>query len=261
MPSTRALLRSKCRADTAETAAVRTSVMYRPSRIASATPVTGSSITIIAWWVSKPRPVFPAQTVTNFPPSAGSDGTYDGINPKSECSAPNSSNVRTGYSTRPAENSIRAPFHCLDQIGHSQPRAHLLFVEKSWGLRAKFQLTLVGGSVKVALRLGDEPIGTDRPSLESADANPVAATTGSDVGTGQSPVVNDATALNKEVVHPHFQVREGGHKVPGDLGDGIAPKSRIVVVSRAAIRSARRTRPRLRGPGYTRPRFSAVPYP
>ena len=56
----------------------------------------GSSITMIAWCVSSSRFAFPAQTVTSFAPSAGRDGTYEGINPKSDRSPPNSRTVRTG---------------------------------------------------------------------------------------------------------------------------------------------------------------------
>jgi len=38
---------------------------------------------------------------------------------------------------------------------------------------AGLQLTLVGGTIEVALRLGDEAILPELPHLEAADANPM----------------------------------------------------------------------------------------
>ena len=63
-----------CRTDTAETAAVRASVMNRPSIKAARAPVSGSRRMIVARCVGNPCAVLPANTVTSFAPSAAGAG-------------------------------------------------------------------------------------------------------------------------------------------------------------------------------------------
>src|SRR5438067_11071209 len=62
--------RARRRDETAETAAVLASVMYRPSRIALSAPVSGSSSTIDARWLGSPRVALLPNTVTSLAPSA-----------------------------------------------------------------------------------------------------------------------------------------------------------------------------------------------
>ena len=54
MPSTAASGRASSRVATADTAAVRISVMSRPSIVTSGSPVSGRKSRIIAWWLGMP---------------------------------------------------------------------------------------------------------------------------------------------------------------------------------------------------------------
>src|SRR5439155_12033059 len=71
-----------------------------------------------------------------------------------------------------------------------------------------FKLTLVGGTVEVAPRLGDEPVNTHLPYLESADVNPLPGPARPGVGTDECPMVHSAVLLNDEIVHEHLQIRK-----------------------------------------------------
>ena len=89
-----------------------------------------------------------------------------------------------------------------------------------------FQLSLVGGSIEVALRPSNEPIRTDFPGLESADTDPVPSSARPAVCTGKRPMIKDALATNDEIVHENLQVRKRGHEPAGKLGNGISPHGR-----------------------------------
>ena len=62
---------------------------------------------------------------------------------------------------------------------------------------------MVGGTVEVTLRLGDEPVDTNLPYLESADANPLPGPAQPGVGIDECPMVHSAVTLDSEVVHEH----------------------------------------------------------
>jgi hypothetical protein len=64
----------------------------------------------------------------------------------------------------------------------------------------------------VALRLGDEPLITERPLLEPADPNAVSGPAGPGVRADEGSVVLDAAVLNAQVVHEHPHVRERDHE-------------------------------------------------
>ena len=70
-----------CLTETADTAAVRASVMNRPSMIESSSPVIGSSRTIVARCVGSPTAVLLANTLTTFVPSAAGSGINAGMTP------------------------------------------------------------------------------------------------------------------------------------------------------------------------------------
>ena len=99
--------RASAVADTVETAAVRASVMCRPSITAMSAPVCGLNKQIAARWVGSPRAVFPPKTVTSLAPSAGGVRTRAGITPKNSRS-PTGSTLRTGCTTSPREKRRRA---------------------------------------------------------------------------------------------------------------------------------------------------------
>ena len=93
-----------------------------------------------------------------------------------------------------------------------------------------FQLPLVGSSIEVALRLSDEPVRTDLPSLESADTNAVPSSARPTVSTHKRPTIENALAANDEIVHKNLQIRKSGHESAGQLGDGGPPYCRISVI-------------------------------
>jgi hypothetical protein len=54
-------------------------------------------------------------------------------------------------------------------------------------LEGAFKLRLVGGTVEVTARLGDEPLNTDLLHLESADANALPGPAWRGVGSDEYP--------------------------------------------------------------------------
>jgi len=71
MASLEASLRARSITDNAETAAVRASVMKRPSTTDSNSPVIESMSTIVARCVGRPTAVLLENTLTTFVPSVG----------------------------------------------------------------------------------------------------------------------------------------------------------------------------------------------
>src|SRR5690348_11327834 len=89
---------------------------------------------------------------------------------------------------------------------------------------------LIGGSVKVALRLRDESVGADPPFFKSADSNPTSAAARSGIGARQGPTVNSTTAVDEQAVHRYFQIRESGHETGDKLSDGTPSNRRFGIV-------------------------------
>src|ERR1700676_2494835 len=82
----------------------------------------------------------------------------------------------------------------------------------SWLLRTAPQLTLIIGTIEVALRGGDESILSNLPKLEATDVNPMPGAPRPGVGADQRPVVLSTVILHKYVVHEHPHIRERGHE-------------------------------------------------
>src|ERR1700681_871672 len=74
------------------------------------------------------------------------------------------------------------------------------------------QLTLIIGTIEVALRGGDESILSNLPKLEATDVNPMPGAPRPGVGADQRPVVLSTVILHKYVVHEHPHIRERGHE-------------------------------------------------
>ena len=81
-----------------------------------------------------------------------------------------------------------------------------------WLLHNALQLAPIIGGVELALRGGDESIGSNLPTLEAADANPMSAPSRPGVGADQRPVVLSTIRPNTHVVHNYLQIRERGHE-------------------------------------------------
>src|ERR1039457_4475407 len=104
MASTAASARTMYFAETAETAAVRISVMRRPSIRAMSAPVSGSSSRMLARWVGKPRAWLAPITATSLAPSTAGSRTNPGMAAK-RAASPISTTGRTGCTTWPDENA------------------------------------------------------------------------------------------------------------------------------------------------------------
>ena len=118
------VVRASRRDDTADTAAVRASVMNRPSSSASSAPVSGSSRTMEARCDGRPREEFAPKTVTSFAPSAARGRSA--ARAADECRHRSKERVVTAHRNHRADGlgdlSRRKAFergrHGLDEIVH-----------------------------------------------------------------------------------------------------------------------------------------------
>src|ERR1700691_1343759 len=94
-------------AETAETAAVRISVMRRQSISAISPRFSGSSSRMLARWVGRPRARLAPMTATSLAPSTGGSRTNPGMTAK-KAASPISTTGRTGCTTWPDENAASA---------------------------------------------------------------------------------------------------------------------------------------------------------
>ena len=82
----------------------------------------------------------------------------------------------------------------------------------SWLLRTAPQLTLIIGTIEVALRGGDESIRSNLPTLEAADANAMPGASRSGVRADQRPVELSRIILDKYLVKDQMHIRVRGHE-------------------------------------------------
>ena len=69
------------------------------------------------------------------------------------------------------------------------------------------ELSVILRLVILTARLGDQPVGTDRPLLGAGDTHRIA---GLRPRAGERPVLLDEVVCHDEVVHEDLDVREGG---------------------------------------------------
>lgn len=91
-------------------------------------------------------------------------------------------------------------------------------------------MAAVVGVVEVAVRDGDEAIGSKLPAFEAADADFASGAAGASVCAGEGPVIVGVLCMDAEIVHGDTEVRESGHERTRDFGDGIATDSGRSVV-------------------------------
>src|SRR5262249_25673695 len=95
--------------------------------------------------------------------------------------------------------------------------------------RTRFYLLFIIRAVELPLRCRDQPILSDPPSLEPADANLVSR---SGMSADQRPMVVRSIILHHDVVHDHPQIREISHERSSTLRDRRPAHRRIAVVHR-----------------------------
>ena len=105
-------------------------------------------------------------------------------------------------------------------------------------VRAGVELAFVGGTVEMALRLGDEAVGSDLPLLETANVNAAAGAVGAGVRADEGPMVFGEIAVKEDAVHEDLEIGEGGHEGSSGLGDGGAADRRSATID--AKRTVRR---------------------
>lgn len=87
-----------------------------------------------------------------------------------------------------------------------------------------FQLTLIFGAVEVALRGGNEPVGSNLPKLKAADADPAPLASRASAGPEECPVKLRALSPQYYFVHDHRQVGERSHKGPRHFRNGTSTR-------------------------------------
>src|SRR5262249_24052849 len=108
MASVDAFELASARTESADTAAVRASVIAVPSRIAATLPVCGSSIISVASCVGSPAAELCGQMLTILVPAEGGSLKVAGIVKKQDCGEGRSATVRRGWMAWPEEKEIRA---------------------------------------------------------------------------------------------------------------------------------------------------------
>ena len=86
-------------------------------------------------------------------------------------------------------------------------------------LRSVLDLAGVLRLVVMALRLGEEPVGADRPLLVAADPDAITRAAGTRVGADEGSVVLAPGVAGADVVQKHLQVGESLHERARGFGD------------------------------------------